>query len=125
VTRRFEAKLRYVSTAFPASVPEEDNGVAYTTPSSARHLDAPQTRPVVQVTLIFLALGAYGISAAQEVQQVSRVRAENPVIARAIAQGIELSTRFRRLIVAIDATDGLVCLATAVLIHVPDPNSIS
>jgi hypothetical protein len=39
---------------------------------------------------------------------VSRVRAADPVIATAIAQGIERSTTLRRLIEAIDATDGLV-----------------
>src|SRR6188508_1538046 len=37
-----------------------------------------------------------------------RVRAENPLLADAIAQGVSRSATFRRLIEAIDATDGLV-----------------
>ena len=37
-----------------------------------------------------------------------RVRAENPLLSDAITQGVSRSTTFRRLIEAIDATDGLV-----------------
>ena len=40
--------------------------------------------------------------------RIPRVRAENPLLSAAIARGAERSPTFRRLIEAIDATDGLV-----------------
>ena len=45
---------------------------------------------------------------AQATARMPRVRWENPLIASAIAEGIERSTTFRSLVDAIDTTDGLV-----------------
>jgi hypothetical protein len=66
-----------------------------------------QTTRVIQMVGVCLTVAVSGI-AAQETQQTSRVRAEDPVIATAITQGIQRSTTFRLLVEAIDGTDGLV-----------------
>ena len=47
-------------------------------------------------------------AATQRVARMPRVRAEDPLFSAAIGQGAERSTTFRRLLEAIDATDGLV-----------------
>ena len=54
--------------------------------------------------LLFIVALAVG----QELPQMRRVRGESPVIGRAIAQGIAHSATFRRLVEAIDSSDGLV-----------------
>ena len=83
--------------------------MAYTPEESARHLVERRTPTVIQVALVCFSLAAFGtIAGAQDGPGISRVRSENPVITAAIAQGIERSTTFRRLIEAIDTTDGLV-----------------
>jgi hypothetical protein len=74
-----------------------------------RHVVEGRTPPVFQVALVCLALAVWSMPAgAQQMPPVSRVRAEDPVIAAAIALGIERSTTFGRLIEAINATDGMV-----------------
>jgi hypothetical protein len=90
-------------------VREEDNAVAQTTCQAVLDLAECRASRAIQIAAVCLALAVSGIAAdAQEVPQTSRVRAENPVFAAAITQGIQRSTTFRRLIEAIDATDGLV-----------------
>jgi RNA polymerase sigma factor (TIGR02999 family) len=48
------------------------------------------------------------MAATQRAARLPRVRAEDPLLSAAISQGAERSTTFRRLLEAIDATDGLV-----------------
>jgi hypothetical protein len=90
-------------------VREEDNAVAQTTRQPGLDLAKCHTPHPIRIAGFCLTLAVSGIAAgAQEVQQISRVRAENPVIATAVTQGLHQSTTFRRLIEAIEATDGLV-----------------
>ena len=64
---------------------------------------------LLRVAVACASLAAHGTSTgAQETARTPRVRWENPLIARAIADGLERSATFRSLIDAIDATDGLV-----------------
>jgi hypothetical protein len=86
-------------------VREEENAVARTAPS--RRLVERRTLAVVPIALVCLSLTLHGTPANQG-PAIPRVRSENPVLAAAIVQGAERSTTFRRLIEAIDATDGLV-----------------
>ena len=75
----------------------------------ALHLVEHPTPPVTQVALLCLALAAGSITAsAQQAPRVPRVRSENPWLAAAIGRGVDQSPMFRRLIEAIDTTDGLV-----------------
>jgi hypothetical protein len=94
-------------------VREEDNAVPHTTRQPGRYLANCQTSQLIhlawQVAWVFVTLAVSGtVIGAQEAPRLSRVRAENPVIQTAIAQGVERSPTFLRLIEAIDATDGLV-----------------
>lgn len=57
---------------------------------------------------VALALLAAGIANAQDTTVAARVRSESPTIAAAIAEGIERSAAFRRLVEMIGATDGIV-----------------
>ena len=79
--------------------------MARTTPS--RRLVERRTLAVIPIALISLSLTIHG-TPAHQVPAILRVRAESPLLAAAIVQGGERSTTFRRLIEAIDATDGLV-----------------
>jgi hypothetical protein len=67
----------------------------------------------VQGVLITMLSGMAGeaISGRQAEALLPRVRSESPVIAGAIASGIDRSPIFRRLITSIDASDGLLYLA--------------
>jgi hypothetical protein len=68
-----------------------------------------ECRTLLYVALICLSLAAYARPAgAQDVPRIRRVRSDSPLIAAAIAQGVERSTTFRRLVEVIDTTDGLV-----------------
>ena len=73
------------------------------------HLVEHRWLQVTQVSLLCLAL-ASGSSTASALQapRVSRVRSENPLLAATIGRGVDQSPMFRRLIEAIDTTDGLV-----------------
>ncbi len=64
----------------------------------------------VQGALIAMLSGIGGetLAGPQSEASVPRVRSESPFIAAAIARGIERSPTFRRLIGAIDTSDGLV-----------------
>ena len=66
-----------------------------------------RTFAVILMALVCLSPTIYGMPADQE-PAISRVRSENPLLAAALVQGAQRSTTFRRLIEAIDATDGLV-----------------
>jgi hypothetical protein len=71
----------------------------------------PMTPPlcVLRVAVACASLAAHGTSAgAPETARTPRVRWENRLIARAIAEGLERSTTFRSVIDAINATDGVV-----------------
>ena len=71
----------------------------------------PKAPPLclLRVAVACAALAAHGTSTgAQETARTPRVRWENPLIGRTIAEGRERSTTFRGLIDAIDATDGVV-----------------
>jgi hypothetical protein len=86
-------------------VREEENAVARTTPP--RRLVERHTFAVNLIALVCLSLTIDGATADQGLA-IPRVRSEYPLLAAAIVQGAERSTTFRRLIEAIDATDGLV-----------------
>ena len=79
--------------------------MARTTPQ--RGLVERRTFAVVLTALVCLSLTIHGEPAHQE-PAIPRVRSENQMLSAAIARGAEQSTTFRRLIEAIDATDGLV-----------------
>ena len=66
-----------------------------------------RTFAVILMALVGLSLTIHGTPAHQE-PAIPRVRSENPLLSAAIVQGATRSTTFRRLIEAIDATDGLV-----------------
>ena len=66
-----------------------------------------RTLPQLVETALTCWLSVHGTLAAQG-PAAARVRAENPKFAAAIARGTQRSTTFRRLIEAIDATDGVV-----------------
>jgi|SRR5262245_3630013 len=74
----------------------------------------PHRHPVERRTFagIVMALGCLSITIhgtpAHQGPAISRVRSEDPLLSAAIVQGATRSTTFRRLIEAIDATDGLV-----------------
>jgi len=63
---------------------------------------------LLRVALACASLAAHGTSTVAQETRTPRVRWENPLIARAIADGLERSTTFRSLSDAIDATDGVV-----------------
>jgi hypothetical protein len=86
-------------------VREEEDAVARTAPS--RPLVERRTLAVISIALVSLSLTIHG-TPAHQIPAIPRVRSENPLLAAAIVQGTERSTTFRRLIEAIDATDGLV-----------------
>ena len=79
--------------------------MARTTPQ--RHCVERWTFAVILMALVCLSLTIHGTPAQQQ-PAIPRVRAESPLLSAAIVQGAERSTTFRRLIEAIDATDGLV-----------------
>ena len=66
-----------------------------------------RTFAVIQMAIVCLSLTIHGAPAHQD-PAIPRVRSENPLLSAAIVQGAQRSTTFRRLIEAIDATDGLV-----------------
>ena len=66
-----------------------------------------RTLAVILIALVCFSLTIYAAPAHQGTA-ISRVRAETPLLSAAIVQGAQRSTTFRRLIEAIDATDGLV-----------------
>ena len=66
-----------------------------------------RTPAVILITLVCLSPTIHATPAPQ-VSAIARVRSENPLLSAAIVQGTKRSTTFRRLIEAIDATDGLV-----------------
>ena len=72
-----------------------------------RGLVERRTFAVVLTALVCLSLTVHGTPSHQE-PAIPRVRSENPLLSAAIVQGAQRSTTFRRLIEAIDATDGLV-----------------
>jgi hypothetical protein len=86
-------------------VREEEDAVARTTPQR-RHVER-RTLAVILMALVCLSLTIHGTPAHQG-PAIPRVRSENPLLSAAIVQGAKRSTTFRRLIEAIDATDGLV-----------------
>jgi hypothetical protein len=94
-----------VSAAFPASVRKKGNGKARTTP--LRRLVARRTFAVILLALVCVSLTVHG-APTQQGPAIPRVRAEDPRLSVAIVQGATRSATFRRLIEAIDATDGLV-----------------
>jgi|SRR5688572_24950300 len=61
--------------------------------------------------MITMTCTVVGVAAADEPQPLRRVRPQSARIADAIAQGVERSATFRRLVESIDATDGLVFVA--------------
>src|SRR6188508_2887004 len=63
---------------------------------------------LLRVAITCASLAAHGTSTGVQAIRTPRVRWENPLIARAIADGLERSTTFRSLSNAIDATDGVV-----------------
>jgi hypothetical protein len=69
--------------------------------------DAVARTPAL-IPIVFVCLSLTIHASAQQARTIPRVRSDNPRLAAAIAQGAERSTTFRRLIEAIDATDGLV-----------------
>ena len=66
-----------------------------------------RTPAVILMALVCLSLTVHGTPAHQG-PAIPRVRAEDPLLSAAIARGAERSPTFRRLIEAIQATDGLV-----------------
>ena len=66
-----------------------------------------RTLAVILVALVCLSITIHGTPSHQG-PAIPRVRSENPLLSVAIVQGAQRSTTFRRLIEAIDATDGLV-----------------
>jgi hypothetical protein len=73
----------------------------------------PSTRrcPVARIQaalIVVMTVAVVGTASARQTASPSTVRSENPMIADAIARGIERSPIFRRLIETINATDGLV-----------------
>jgi hypothetical protein len=87
-------------------VREEEDAVARTTPQL--NLVDRRTPGAISVALVCLSLTIYGTPAEDPMPRIPRVRAENPLLSAAVAQGAERSPTFRRLIEAIEATDGLV-----------------
>lgn len=75
--------------------------------TSQPHLVEPRTLALIPIALVCLSLTIHGTPAHQGTA-IPRVRSENPLLSAAIDQGATRSTTFRRLIEAIDATDGLV-----------------
>ena len=67
-----------------------------------------ERRPLAVSAIALVCLSATVHVTAADQTGMRRVRAENPLLADAIAQGVSRSATFRRLIEAIDATDGLV-----------------
>jgi len=65
---------------------------------------------VIHLLTLAALLSVAGIAAAQDgtTTRFPRVRSEDPVIAGAIATGLDQSAVFRRLVETIDASDGLV-----------------
>ena len=69
---------------------------------------------MAKTTLILVAFACFGLDSyrttaeAQQERKSLRVRSENELLAEALAQGEERSATFRRLLEAIEATDGLV-----------------
>ena len=66
------------------------------------------TPALILVALVCLSPTIHGQPAAPQVPAITRVRSENPLLSATLVQGAERSTTFRRLIEAINATDGLV-----------------
>ena len=66
------------------------------------------TPALILVALVCLSPTIHGQPAAPQVPAITRVRSENPLLSGTLVQGAERSTTFRRLIEAINATDGLV-----------------
>jgi hypothetical protein len=79
--------------------------VARTTPQPRRV--ERWTPAVIPIVFVCLTLTIHDTQA-QQAPTIPRVRSENPVLSAAIVEGAKRSTVFRRLIEAIDATDGLV-----------------
>jgi hypothetical protein len=62
-----------------------------------------------RAVIVVIALATQGnVAVAQEPLRTSHVRSDVPLIVEAISQGTERSPTFRKLLEAIDATDGLV-----------------
>jgi hypothetical protein len=69
----------------------------------------PNTAMANPVAFVRFSLAICGtIASAQQIRRLPRVRSENPLLSATITRGPEQSPTFRRLIEAIDATDGLV-----------------
>ena len=66
------------------------------------------TPAVILIALVCLSPTIHGQPATRQGPAIPRVRSENPLLSAAIVQGAERSKTFRRLIEAIDSTDGLV-----------------
>lgn len=79
--------------------------MARTTPQP--RLVERRTLAIILMAPVCLSLTIHGAQAHQG-PAIPRVRSENPLLSAAIVQGAQRSTTFRRLIEAIDATDGLV-----------------
>ena len=79
---------------------------------TARHFARRFSRSGLQIALIVTTTHTVAAAmAADEPQTFPRLRAQGVKIADAIAQGVERSPTFRRLVESIDATDGLVYVA--------------
>jgi hypothetical protein len=90
-------------------VREEGNDVARTTQERVFRLVGRQASSLILVAVAGFGLDSYVTALdAQQASMAPRVRSENPLLAKALAEGKERSTTFRRLIEAIEATDGLV-----------------
>ena len=70
------------------------------------HLADRRTPTLIALALVCFSLTIYGTTAgAQQASRMPRVRSDVPLLSAAIAQGVERSTTFRRLIEALDMTD--------------------
>ena len=76
-------------------------------PTPQRRLVERRTFAVTLMALVCLSLTIHATPEDPK-PRIPRVRAQNPLLSAAIVQGTQRSTTFRRLIEAIDATDGLV-----------------
>jgi hypothetical protein len=83
----------------------EDNAVA---PTRQPFLPVSKSRAIWAILICCALLVSPALADAQQASRMARVRSDSELISRAIVQGTERSPTFRRLIEAIDATDGLV-----------------
>src|ERR1700722_3969012 len=77
---------------------------------TCHHLDRRvQTRAVQAACLMSMGCAAMQARPAEaDTPQIAHIRASNPAIARLIREATEQSATFRRIVVALEATDGIV-----------------